>query len=73
MENKLKEFRLFKIKLLAEMVKMPYAKLRDSLMGKYYSLTEQDETKVYNKMREEFERASLALGFTFEGKRVKKL
>lgn len=70
-KNKLKQFRLFKIKLLAEQTRMPYAKLRDNLMGKYYSLEEQDETRLYLKMREEFEKAVLALGFTFDGTRVK--
>ena len=70
-KNKLKNFKLFKIKLLAEQTGMPYAKLRDNLMGKYESMGEEDEKRIYNQMRDEFEKAALSIGFTFEGKRVK--
>ena len=70
-KNRLPDFKLFNVKHLAESVNLPYAKLRDNLMGKYQSLDHQDETRIYNAMREEFEKACLALGFSFEGKRVK--
>jgi hypothetical protein len=71
MANKLKDFDIINIKHLARESGIPYMKIRNCIAGKYNSLEEHEETKLYNVIQRDVEKATLALGFTFEGKRVK--
>lgn len=72
MENQIENFELLNLKFLAKKSGMTYAKLRNNILGKYTSLTDQEKTRLYNTIQEEVEKACLALGFTFDGKAVRK-
>lgn len=63
---------LFSLKKLADLSKVEYNKLYHANAGTYNSLTDNDRARLYNALFTEFERASASLGFTVEGKRIKK-
>lgn len=63
---------LFSLKKLSDLSKVEYNKLYHANTGTYNSLTDNDRARLYNALFTEFERASASLGFTVEGKRIKK-
>lgn len=65
------EFKMFSLKVVAEKSGVDYSKIYHNLKGTYASFTDQDKTLLFNAMRDEFEKASAALGFTAEGRRIK--
>lgn len=65
------DFRLIKLRHLADLSDIEYMKIYNALVGKYSSLTESERTKIFNSMYSEVEKAAAALGFTMDGKRIR--
>lgn len=72
MANQLDQFRVVNLKHLAKCARVDYTKLLNCLKGKYNSLDEEEKTRLYNAFHDEGQKAMLILGFTFDGKRVKR-
>lgn len=70
-KSQLNQFEIINLRELARKSKIKYSKILNCINGRYNSLTEQEETKLYNTIREEVEKSTLVLGFTFEGTRIK--
>lgn len=66
-----KDFKIVNIKHLARVAKTDYVKLRNCIAGVYGSWNDEDKTKLFNAMHDEVEKAAAALGFTYEGRRIK--
>lgn len=62
---------LFSLKKLSELSKVHYVKLYNANTGNYNTLDDNDRVRLYNALFDQFEQASLSLGFTTDGKRVK--
>jgi len=74
LQNKSDLFKIINITELARITKIDYHTLRNNIVGVYDSLnTDQDRTRIYNGIRDGVEKACLAIGFTYEGKPVKKV
>lgn len=71
MADKSKDFAIVKIKHLARQSRIPYYKLDNCINGRYSTLTPQEKTHLYNVLRDEVEKATLWLGFTFDGRPIK--
>jgi hypothetical protein len=71
--TKLEQFQSLNIKHIARVAGVDYTKVLNCLKEKYNSLTEQEETKLYNAIAKEVQKATLVLGFTYDGKRVKRV
>lgn len=63
---------MFSLKKLSVLSQVEYNKLYHANAGTYNSLTDNDRARLFNALFTEFERASASLGFTVEGKRIKK-
>lgn len=64
---------IFSLKKLSDLASVDYNKLYHANAGTYNSLTDNDRARLYNALFTEFEKASAILGFTVDGKRIKKL
>lgn len=72
MANQLDQFKVINLKHLAKVAKVDYTKLLNCLKGKYDSWDDEEKTRLYNAFHDESQKAMLVLGFTFDGKRVKR-
>lgn len=63
---------IFSLKKLSALSKVEYNKLYHANAGTYNSLTENDRVRLFNALFTEFEKASVSLGFTVDGNRIKK-
>lgn len=70
-KSQLDQFEILNLRHLARKSKIKYSKILNCINGRYNSLTEQEETMLYNAIREEVEKSTLVFGFTFDGKRIK--
>jgi len=66
--NKLKDFKVIRLRHLSRVSGIEYAKIRNNLRGAYDSFEDQDRTRLFNALQSEVEKAALALGFTYDGK-----
>lgn len=64
---------IYSLRQLAEKSKINYTKLYHSTRGTYNSLSENDRSRLYNVLFQGFEDAAIALGFTADGNRIKKI
>jgi hypothetical protein len=62
---------LYSLKKLSDLAKVPYTKLYHANGGDYNTLDDNDRVRIYNALYSEFEKASISLGFTTDGKRIK--
>ncbi len=65
------DLEIIKLKHLAKISRIPYSKVRNCVIGLYSSLTDSERTVLFNNMIQEVEKASAALGFTMDGRRIK--
>lgn len=63
---------IYSLRKLADLAHVDYSKLYHANAGTYNSLSDNDRTKLYNALHTEFEKAAHALGFTEDGRRIKK-
>lgn len=70
-KSKIKDFDIINIRELARLSKIDYMKLRNNLAGKYGSLNESEQARLYNTIYAEVTKATSVLGFTYEGRRIK--
>jgi hypothetical protein len=63
---------IFSLKKLSEISGVQYNHLNRANVGLYNTLTDNDRTKLFNALYKEMEIACAALGFTVDGKRIRK-
>lgn len=63
---------IFSLKELSKLSKVDYTKLYHANTGTYNTLSDNDRTKLFNTLHHEFEAAAAGLGFTVEGRRIRK-
>ena len=68
--NKLKDFKIIRLRHLSRVSGIEYAKIRNNIRGTYDSFEDQDRTRLFNALQAEVEKATLALGFTYDGKQL---
>jgi hypothetical protein len=66
-----KDFNIINIRFLAERAGIPYSKVRNCIVGRYESWTEQEQAKLFNVLEQEVNRAKSVLGYSSEGRRIK--
>jgi hypothetical protein len=69
--DKRKDFEIINLKHLARVSGMDYTQLRNCVSGVYGSWNDEDKTKLFNAMHQEISKAAAALGFTYEGRRIR--
>lgn len=65
--------KLFSIRELSRLSGVPYSKIYHTNVETYESLTDQDKTEIFNEAHKKWEILAAYLGFTVEGKRIKKV
>jgi hypothetical protein len=63
---------IYSKKKLAKLSDVSYLKIYHASTGGYNSLDDNERARLYNVLFQEYERAAAALGFSVDGKRIKK-
>jgi hypothetical protein len=64
---------IISIRQLSKESNVPYPKIYHANVGTYNSLTDNERTQLFNVLQSRFEEVSSWLGFTTDGRRIKKI